>query len=39
MLIYTQTITELCQNLLQYVYFCKYEGQLHNPIFSQLKLP
>ena len=28
MLIYTQTITEKCQNLLQYVhvYFCMYEG-------------
>ena len=35
MLIYTQNITEKCQNLLQYVYFCTYEGHLHDPIFSQ----
>ena len=33
MLIYTQTITEKCQNLLQYVYFCMYKGHLHDPIF------
>ena len=39
MLIYTQTITEKCQNLLQYVYFCTCEGHLQDPIFSQYKLP
>ena len=37
MLIYTQTITEKCQNLLQYVYFCTYEGNLHDPIFFAIK--
>ena len=33
MLIYTSTITETCQNLLQYVYFCTYEGYLHDRFF------
>ena len=38
MLIYTQTnITEKCQNLLQYVYFCMYEGNLHVPTFFAIK--
>ena len=37
MLIYTQTITEKCQNLLQYVYFCTYEGHLHDLIFFRNK--
>ena len=37
MLIYTQTITEKCQNLLQYVYFCTYEGHLYDPIVFAIK--
>ena len=37
MLFYTRTITEKCQNLLQYVYFCTYEGHLHDPIFFAIK--